>query len=470
MKIIIKKQKKAYEKWLKIVVVLGLFILGYFVMQPKVEIVERSTVEVPQVSEDVVRVKSEVFIHGFESYIKDIRWIDNQILVMKTNKGTQKDSEFEVDLDDLSVNLVNLDDFEVPTITINDMIIEHFAVLDESPTRALYYIDQEDLRGIYAYDGEGNYLFITNKMKVGSNEIPLIKLSENGNKMLYVEASTDRLVTYDFTTQKKKILSPVVTEKAFYENCILSPDGGYIIVIATDDTASFSCYGADSGKLYVDKIEGIDPNFSRESDRLYYFYTGDMTSDFTGQRLGVVTLDKRNIAYLTSNSDEVFFKRMLPVENNQLIYLVGINENDYFIIDQVVIYSPETNEKKSISALKGMQIHKDCNFDINGQIFLLPEADNQLTLLNLETQAVQNFYDLTRLSQDALYIKNSEGFLLGYGNTIYRINQNGKSMIYQYEGTYVDSSISPEGDKMLIVSQDEEEFNCVITFKLGINY
>lgn len=470
MKIIIKKQKKAYEKWLKIVVIFGLAVLCYFVMKPKVEVVERNIIKIPQASEEVVRVKSEVFINGFESYIKDVRWLDNQIVILKSNKDAQKDAEFEIDLDELSVTLVNLDELEIPCITIKDQMIDHYEILDESPTRILYYLNQDDFKGIYAYDGEGNYLFITDKMKVDNNASPLFKLSENGKKMLYVEASTDRLVTYDFETQKKKILKPVVTEEIFYENCILSPDGGYIIIVMNEEVASFNCYGTDSGKLYVDNIEGVNPNFSVESDRLYYLYTGDMTSAFTGKRLGVVTLNKRNIKYLTSDSEEVYFKKMVAIENNQLIYLEGVNENDHFIIDQVVIYSPETNEKKSIGALKGMQINEDCNFEINSQMLLLPETDTQLTLLNLETQAVQNFYDLTRLSQDALYVKNSKGFLLGYGNTIYRIDQNGKSKIYQYEGSYIASSVSPEEDKMLIISEDEQGLNCVITFKLGIDY
>jgi len=195
-----------------------------------------------------------------------------------------------------------------------------------------------------------------------------------------------------------------------------------------------------------------------------------MTSTFTGKRLGVITLSKRNIKYLTSDSEEVYFNKMVPVENYQLLYLVGINEDNHFIIDQVVIYSPETNEKKSISALKGMQIDEDSNFEVNSQMLLLPETDTQLTLLNLETQAVQNFYDLTRLSKDALYVKNREGFLLGYGNTIYRVDQKGKSKIYQYEGSYVASSISPQEDKMLIISEDDKGLKCVITFKLGIDY
>ena len=470
MKIIIKKQKKSYEKWLKLVVIIVLAIIFYFVMKPKVEVVERNRVTIPPVSEDVVRVKSEVFIKGFESYIEDIRWIDNQILVLKSNKGTEKDTEFEVNLDELSVNKVSLDEVEIPSITIKDQIIDKYEVLDKHFDRILYYLNQDDFYGIYAYNVEGDYQFITNKMKVGSNALPLFKLSENGKKMLYVEAATDRLVTYDFDTHKKKILKPVVTEQVFYDDSILSPDGGYVLLLEEGENVSFSCYGSDSGKLYVDSVEGINPKFSRESDRLYYLYAADMTSAFTGKRLGVVTLSKRNIKYLTSDSEEVYFTKTVPIEDSQLVYLVGVNEDDHFIIDQVVIYSPETNEKKSISALKGMQIDENSNFEVNSQMLLLPETETQLTLLNLETQAVQNFYDLTRLSKDALYVKNREGFLLGYGNTIYRVDQKGKSKIYQYEGAYMASSISPEADKMLIISEDDKGLNCVITFKLGIDY
>lgn len=470
MKIIIKQKKKPYEKWLKIFGVIVLVTVFYLAMKPEIQVVERAHVEVPIISDDVTRVKSEVFINGFKDDVKDIRWLDNQIILFKGSKDNQVIEDFEIDLEALSVDKVNQDDIENNILTIKDQAVEHFNILHIGEIRTIYFINQDNLYGIYAYDKEGNYTFITENMKLDVNGIPIIQISENEKKMLYMEASTDKIVTYDFDTKKKKIISHTTTENDFYDQLSLSSDGGYILEKIRGDIPSFNCLGSDSGKLYVDQIEGVNPTFSKEGDRLYYFYNGDMTSNFTGKRLGIITLSKKDIKYITAEADEVFYNRLVPMDNNQVICLNGINEDDAFLIDEVIIYNPETNEKKILSVLKGMKISRDCEFEVNDQMLIFPETDTQLTLLNTETQAVQNFYDLTKLDDHSLYIKNQEGFLLGYANTIYRIDQHGKSMIYQYEGDYLTSSISPEGDKMFIVSKQNDKLNCVITFKLGIKY
>lgn len=470
MKIIIKQQKKPYEKWLKILGIIILVIAIYMAIKPEIKVVERAHVEVPVVSDDVTRVKSEVFINGFTDKVNDIRWIDNQIVLFKGSRDNQINEDFEVDLEALSVNKVSQEEVETTVLNIKDHEIERFTILKIGEERAIYFIDQDKIYGIYAYDKEGNYTFITENMKLDVNGLPLIQLSENEKKMLYMEASTDKIVTYDFETKKKKIINHTTTENDFYDQLSMSSDGGYILEKILGDVPKFNCFGSDSGKLYVDQIEGVSPVFSKEGDRLYYLYNGDMTSNFTGKRLGIITLSKKDIKYITAETDEVFFNRLLPMENNQLICLIGINEDDYFIIDEVIIYNPETNEKKILNVLKGMKIDKDSQFEVNDQMLIFPETETQLTLLNIESQAVQNFYDLTKLKDNALYIKNQEGYLLGYSNTIYRIDQHGKSMIYQYEGEYLTSSISPEGDKLFIVSKSDDKLNCVITFKLGIQY
>ncbi len=469
MKIVIKKEKKPYEKWLPLAAAVILVIAAVIILRPKVQSSEVAQIEKPFEAGDVYREKSEIILDGFTQTFTQIKWTDNQLLTFMGHKDGAAESLYELDLNELSVNSISDEMDELGPLMLGETTVSDRRLLYKNEAMSVFYIRDASIRGIYSFDEKGNYKKITEHMRVNESDEPYVLISENAKKMLYLEDSTSKMVTYDFETHKKKIISHVIEDSSFYNSVSLSASGGYILESVQ---GAFNCFGSDSGKQYVDMIEGINPIFSKNGNYVYYLYAGSMENHVSGKRIGVISLDKANIEYLTAADTETYFHLYKPIDENRLFYFTGVYDEGRFIIDEIVLYNPDTDEKNKISTFKGTSINSDCEYDVSGELLLLPEENHQLTVLNLTTQSVQRYADLMAISDDDVYVKNHDDYIICYSNTFYKLDREGKSKIYEFEGEYVTSSISPNGDKLMIISQDpnEDKLNVVVTYKLGNTY
>jgi hypothetical protein len=461
MKIIIKKKTPKWHKPAKIAVILLLVVFAYWQLKPEVAVAPQEVVITPFLPEEIERDGAIIYVNDIESIDGQFSFIDDQTFVFKGTHAKKGAALYEVDLQNLTLKAdADGDDPASGTfLTINNQAPENVTLLYRSDAYSMYYIGDETLRGLYKIDSEGNVYQISKRMAVSQAALPYVMVSENGQKLVYFETGTNRIVTYDFITNKKKIIQRSLTEaqlEALPNYIVISPNGGYVLF--EDDDKLIYVYGADSGKAYVDGVMGINPTFSALDGYLYYFYEGAMTGDFAGRQFGIVDLSNGNIQYDTAENDEQYHVSITTIpETDSVLYINGIVENSDFIIDSVEVFDPSTNEKVNDVSLMGTRIKIDSPIIVRNHLMLLTSSEGDTLFYHLEDQSLTTLTALqafdTATAKQQLFLAYDNGFIIAYGNAAYRYDHLGTMKLLDFEGDL--SKIVLSSDYMTIAAYIE---------------
>ncbi|EKE26770.1 MAG: hypothetical protein ACD_4C00152G0002, partial [uncultured bacterium (gcode 4)] len=226
MKIIIKKEKKWQEKVLGPIAMVILIVFAYILWKDEVTVNTRETITLEYPVDEVVREKSEIIIHGFTGEISNIKWLDNQNLLLYGSNGKWRDAFFQIDLEELSILTADVQETDVKEYVINDRTLDQYKIIYKGDHFEVFYIYDDEIDGLYLYDLEGSFKLISTNVKLDAMSTPMVKISDNEQKMLYLEKENDKLVAYDLKTEKKRIINQVVEADDLFERAILSEDGG----------------------------------------------------------------------------------------------------------------------------------------------------------------------------------------------------------------------------------------------------
>jgi hypothetical protein len=444
--------------------------------KPKKEVVEHPVSQVIFVEDEIARDGAIVTVNGIASILDDYRWIDDTIFSFTGTHMKKGSGDFKVDLQNLSLTKETQEDQEMTlTLALKNGLAEDVKILYKDEQYQLLYVRDEAYRGIYQIKA-GVITNVSTKMALDAVSDPYYILSENGQKFIYFEEGTGRIVTYDFKTGKKKIIQKQLSseELAHLEQyVVVSPLGGYVLLRESDGL--IYVYGADSAKLYVDGIEGIKPTFSKKDGYLYYFYEGALTSERTGTQLGMVDLSNGDIVYDTAEGEDTYLTTLLPVSDSDAVYyLNGYAEGETFMIDSVERFDPKTQQKTTSRFLEGRQIALSSKLYISDEILLIDYNKNEVILSDLRDQTVKTLAQLEPFDlegQTLLYFPYDDGFIVHYSDALYRYNHLGSTKLISYEGTLHDVLISPSYEKIAIFFEDGTSgYKLIFSDKLSENY
>ena len=452
MKIIIKKKTPQWHKPVQVALVLCFVLFIFFQLRPEKIVEMENVVITPFIPDEISRDGAIVTVPNITEIQLGFRWISPYQFVFSGTHLNLGSGKFEIDLQSLSVT--NVGDDEVSNsdlFKISGKVPESYDLLHTATQYKLFYVRDEGLIGIYTVDVDGNVVMISNKMALNTETgLPVVVVSENEQKIIYFEDSTGKIVTYDFTTKKKKIIQTILSPKQMdkvNQYIRISPKGGFVLY--KDEMDLIYVFGADSGRKYVDGIMGINAKFSDNEGYLYYLYQGAMETDFAGTHMGIVDLSKGEIKYDTSEENENYFVDYTMIPNSdRILYVNGIIEEGVFIIDAIESYTPETNEKTRFNALSGLRLKSDSPFTVSDDLVLMITDDEDYILYNIQEQRMTTLTNLsTFLTADGTqrkYLKYDHGYIFVYGNAIYRYDHLGSMNLMSYENELQFITLSPD--------------------------
>jgi hypothetical protein len=475
MKIIIKKKTPKWHKPAQIAAVLLLIVFAYWQLKPDMEVTPQEVTITPFIPEEVERDGAIIDVNDIKAVDGQFRFVDDQTFIFKGTHANKGDALYEVDLQNLTIR-ADLDGDEPisnAVLTIQDQSPEKATLLYDNDAYSMYYIADESLRGLYKIDVEGNVYQISKRMAVSETDQPYTMVSDSGTKLIYFETGTNRIVTYDFLTNKKKIIQRSLTAEQLDhlpEHLMVSPHGGFVLF--EDDEKLIYVYGADSAKAYVDGVMGINPTFSANDGYLYYFYEGAMSGDFAGRQFGIVDLSNGNIQYDTAEDDEQYHVSVTTIpDSDAVLYMNGIVDDLTFVIDSIEVYDPSTKEKEKAVSMLGTHIKIDSPVIVRDRLMLLATPEGDTLFYHLDDQNLTTLTGLqpfdTAKAQQQYYLPYEKGFIIAYGNAVYRYDHLGTMKLMDFEGTLSKIVLSPdymtiaayiEGDKIIFSDKISEVY------------
>ncbi len=466
MKVVVKKPKKLKKLELSVFIVLAIAVLmvGFKLLRPTVEY-ESKSVPIESYKEDeVYRHQANIYVSQLIDPIENPVWEGDDLIHFYGNHASKGTGDFNVDLAKLTIEKVQKPEAVKPTLVYKEQAVKDFTLLYENEDYQFYYIKDEAIRGLYKYNVDGTVYQVSEHMDLDSDLNPYVIVSPFGDKLFYLEEETHRFVTYDFYSNKKKLINIYLNEEELTrlkDIIAFSPQGGYLRYY--DPDGLLYIFGSDSGNRYVDGLEGTQATFSYNENYCYYFYEGAMKTAHSGTQLGIIDLSQREIQYDTASGADYATSIFSKESSDSLFYMLGTETKDtsVFTIESLVEYDPETQEKSYSSELKGVKIKLPLTFDYQNDLFIFHDSDDDLVSYNVTTNEVSTLSNLQhfKLAGDrGDYYRLKDGFICIYGNAIYKITNLGKNMIYQFDNEQLSSlSLSPSEKNLAISTQVSEE-------------
>ncbi|MGB3368765.1 MAG: hypothetical protein WBA54_14815 [Acidaminobacteraceae bacterium] len=283
------------------------------------------------VSSDISIEEDYISISSFAEPIIENHWIAENEVVLKAKHESEGLSNYK--FNSVDINLEKLD-VDLESLTIEGVTYD-----------VVYRLRAYDLILSKANDDYTDlYIFKQEKLsRIGTlknmDKKPLI-VSKNFSKVLYLDKDS-QINTYSILNSKRR--SSIVKFESdssldFFKQFSISNDGGFFSYSLLSDNfseSSFSIYGADSGKLYAKDIIGVTPKFSTLSNKVAFFYSGDVTSNILSKsRVGVLNLKSKKIIYYDRTDEgEIYFGNpRWTKDNEKVIFTSTINDENYINI------------------------------------------------------------------------------------------------------------------------------------------
>lgn len=448
MKIILKKKTPPWHKPAKVILVVAVIAFIFWQLKPQTLVEEHQVNIQPFVEDEMSRDGAFVHVNKISSIENTFSWQSDHELVFVGDHESQGHGSYSINIQSLTMSPFEGEVQEAASLEINGVKVNAYTLLYETELLRFFYVSDEKIKGIYQEDGEGIRQISSHMYLDNESQLPYFSISKDASKLVYFEDTTGKIVTYDFVSHKKKIIQKALTEdqlKALKSHVEISDLGGYVSF--TGDDQLIYVYGADSGRVYVDGVMGINPEFSSGEKYFFYMYEGAMLGDFTGTQFGIVDFDNREINYDTSLDGLAYYADYAQLENDQVLYLTGASGDNDFVIDALVVFDPLTNEKNKSYALQGTSIKQGSPFEYSNKLILLEKTDGDYVIFNTETQKITSLTGLVSFigddGQDHLYLNYQEGFVMAYHNALYRYDPLGSTELLDYEGDLGQVSLSP---------------------------
>lgn len=440
--------------------------LGYVVLRPEITVNENQIIQKEAVLEEVIRDKERITSIGYDSAPINLWFSSNEELVYEANHSLYGESNYLLDIQALTLEKSASKTTKNQEITLGagEQLIAMVA------DKALF---SKPLKEGVALVLRGNEDYhITETLALTEAGQACVVLSKDMSKLIYLRTD-GKIYTYNFSKDKFARVNREIAPEVFLDSVHLSDDGGYVCVDSLTESLidrKFDIYGADSGRLYGDEIMGFSPTFSGDFERMYYLYTGDLSTDDTdGKRLGRYDFSRREFDYVDKEGERVIFPTLLPSSDGMSIYyFVGYREGAAFRIDKVKEYKLEDNSVVSHPGLENMLIADDVSVLVMEESLVFKGTDGvtyMYDLLSKELIGLGQLDSFDYMGNRVDYIQKDQGFYVKMANRLYFMNSGEKTLIYEGEGKIEGIAQSPQEDKLaLVVKESDERYDLVIVY------
>lgn len=291
--------------------------------------------------------KGEVVIKSFLETPSSIEFIGSNLIRVSGNHKTFGQGIYEIDLSQMQVR-------QSETPAVLDM--NRFDVVTRSDA-GIVLVQKDGSPGLYHQTQEGVLKLISGNF---IPEKPLkVKFSKSGNKLIYMVKESQQMATYNLKTSKKKVISDKFEEQiaASFDTAVqISPDGEYFSVFSASGPYgehTINVFGADSGRKYVDEIQGTAPSWSHDGKRLGFIYSGQVEDErvLSSTRTGYILFPEHEVVYfdLISKTQEASPNIYWSDDSKNIYYIrknieSGIKSLRAFNVESGLIYSFDLSE------------------------------------------------------------------------------------------------------------------------------
>ncbi|SHJ78925.1 hypothetical protein [Paramaledivibacter caminithermalis] len=421
--------------------------------------------------------------------IKDIVWINEDIVQFKGKDGESdifKVFQFNYTDKDFSLN----NNYKEDKFYNKDFKekIEYVKRIDED--NYAIYVEGKGL--FHAIKGK-KPIFIANNIKL--DDKLLLKISDNKKKIAYYDPNEKMIKIYDFiNNQSIKIEQDINDEilNDFEDNINFSYEGGYLTVSNINrenfKESYFTVYGADSGKMYVEKLMGINPVWGNNNLFIAFTYIQDNSiantkkssiENLVGDRIGFLNLKTRKIKYVQSiNKGYKVIKPAIWSKEKEILIVIGKYSKDEKKYNFNSIYSYDIN-KNTITDLAGyFEETNDIGYDFEVQIYdnyiyISSQNESQenivkvIDLINRRENDLKNLQEfITNCEYDdrkLLYKEiDSDKFLYVQNNSIYVSDLKSNHLKFKTSGIVTGVYESPNKSRLFIISKFGEKYELAI--------
>ena len=319
----------------------------------------------------------------------------------------------------------------------------------------------------YKFDLEGLSLLESEENFIVENKYKYIVFSEDGSKSAYYNEDDKSIETENIENGKIKKINYEMgssISRYFNNNITLSKDGGYLFFLEDYGIIfenTFSVFGADSGRLYGDKIKGISPKFSNDSRKVAFFYNGNMDDGYNNAKLGILSLKNKKITYINShNKDQIIFPDILwDMESKNVFYIFqNRGETDKIYIAKINIL---TSNASMVSIPFGENINEVDEIAFNNEKIYIMYNDKMITY-NYTNTILDKFLNIGYLYDEKKLILLNDGVIVKIDGNIKYLKNSTEEFLYEEQVKAEFISISENEEKIAVIESGEEGYRIII--------
>lgn len=397
------------------------------------------------VKSDISVEEGYISISSFTDLVKEDTWISNNEVVIKAKHETEGISNYKFNTDD--VNLEKLD-LELGIVVLSKIRYDLAYRLDDYDM--ILTRDNDDYTELYLYKKEK--LTQIGTLKIMDRKPFLV--SKDLSKILFLDKENE-INTYGIYNSKKK--SSILEFESdlssdFFSRFEISDDGGFFSYSLLNDNfseSSFYIYGADSGRLYAKDIIGVKPSFSSLSNKVAFFYSGDVISNqLSKSRIGVLNLKSKKITYYDRTDDGEMYVGDIKwtKDNKKIVFTSLINDENFIHVLDIEKMLKLNYNVKDVELLNNISV-------VANKVYWIADVKGFKQLSILETTGKSPTY-INKLkviypSRDEYIISTNEDVFVLQGNYLLKVSDEVNVQL-----AYIDEytnllSISPDGEHIL---------------------
>ncbi len=421
--------------------------------------------------------------------ISNVSWSDNNTIQFKGMKvGSKKYNYFSFNIEKKELMIINEKSMLLKdgnTKGKNDV----FSIEIDDNSFLSYKIGDKN-HGLFYIKNDNKPIKLANSIEYIDDFI--LKLSENHNRLAFYDVELEKIRVYSLENNVITDIDFEVSEyvlKNFNDALQFSGDTGYFFIetINNDDIndSNYSVFGSDSGKLYGDKLLGLNPVWANNNLSIAFIYSEKNIDVFrdtsnnihiAGSRLGVYNLKNRKIKYteVITNPNKIINKPLWSSNDDEIFILLGNkDDNNYYVPTKIYTYS---NIKNTLTDLnyslnvdnfiftgnkidlreenKKLMIISKSSIDNNGIISIDLQGRSMDVLENLQYFQINN----RNISKKVLYrYLDDNEYIYISDNCVYKYHNESSFLKYKSLDTIINVYESPDKDKALIITNLEDD-------------
>lgn len=446
------------KKVVTAIVTLGIIGIGAFIFKDNVLITPIDTHGIVHPSEDVMNQFGQLKVNGFTWISEDVHWLNNSVIEFNGKRATEESIYYNFDINSLEIQEVDVEKH-----------LDNELILYEDSDKILY--TDRVLDGLLMKVGEVVTELVSKQVFSTSNDF---LLSENSNKIGFLNENRKHYIAYDTKSGKSSVMA---YQKGSFESLKssdvirFSNDGGFISFEDKSEffvETKFSIVGADSGRYYGKNIKGMNPTFSTDSKMLAFVYTGEMTQDSIGAKIGLFILKHKKIIYLdTLMVNEILFPELAWSQDANTIYAITKTSDEHTSINE---FNIKDGSRKGTVLPVAVDVARVREINIiNNQGYIVVN-NGDLISVDLDSGRY-NLYEGLKQLPNGRYLKktNANEVIMYTDNELYLLSQEGHRVLSKYEGQVRGLYLTDDNTKVALLIDNEDKIHLqVSTLKDGL--